>query len=138
MRKKLELKSIERERADCRAAFRKTGRRCLTIHCHHETLFECLIGSAKARIEYICLMKPEQEKALRLRLFRPVRAELLPKPARKLLAAYKEAPVGQQGVRARIALLEDLRGRADARLHARLCVKGCPWNGSTIFQGSSN
>ena len=68
----MKLKSIEKEAADCRKAFKGFPVGGYVLHCHHEIIGETLCEAAENRIAYILTQKPENERALRLRLFRPV------------------------------------------------------------------
>jgi hypothetical protein len=74
---KLRLKSVEEEAADCRAAFQGVPVGALALHVHHGVLVEPLIEPAENRIRYILEAKPQDEKALRLRLFRPIPPEYI-------------------------------------------------------------
>ena len=73
----LVLKSIEEEAADCRRAFEGVEIGGLVLHCHHEVLSERLSEPAEHRIAYILDYKLEHERALRLRLFRPVSLDVI-------------------------------------------------------------
>lgn len=108
----MKLGTMQEEAAACRAAWANIPNNSLGWHCHHEFQLE-VVAHAGDRIRYILAEKPEQEQALRLRLFRP--ANLNAAPASK---AYKEATAP-----ALKAILE---------LHAKECP-GCPFNGKTIF-----
>ena len=77
------LKSIEEEADDCRAAWKGFKVGTFALHCHHEILAEPLREDAENRIAYILSAKPRIERALRLRLFRPV--------SEKVLAEWKKA-----------------------------------------------
>ena len=68
---KTELKSIEEELVDCRAAHRNSKVGDLVFACHHKVLLEVLTEPAENRIAYIMTEKPENERAARLRCFRP-------------------------------------------------------------------
>lgn len=74
---KLKLLRIEEEAAACRKAFKDVKAGVFVVHCHHDVLGESLIEKAERRIAYILNNKPQQEQALRLRLFRPVFKEIL-------------------------------------------------------------
>ena len=119
---KLRLGSIEDEASACRKAFEQVHVGAWVIHCHHEILFEWLIEPAENRIAFILSSKPENEQALRLRLFRPlpqlVRGKLAP-----LDAAYK----------AKRASLDAVYEAKRALIHRETCIAGCPWDGKTIF-----
>jgi hypothetical protein len=86
--KTMKIKSIEEELADCRAAFAQHPNANLVWMCHHEVLIEPLIEPFENRINYILINKPENERAVRLRNFRPVKNEAAVKLA---LEAYKAA-----------------------------------------------
>ena len=66
-----ELKSIEEEALDCRAAFEGVKVGAVVKNCHHDRLLELLSEPAEERIVYILRNKPEEEQARRLREFRP-------------------------------------------------------------------
>jgi len=84
------LKSISEERAACIAAFESNPKATFAWCCHHSVLIETLTEPFMARIEYIDTDKPEGERAIRLRNFRPVRVEL-PEEVRKAQDAYWKA-----------------------------------------------
>ena len=69
---KLKLNSIAEEAAACRKAFKKFPIGGFTLHCHHEQVGETLTELAENRITYILSSKPKHERAIRLRLFRPI------------------------------------------------------------------
>lgn len=71
-REKLKLNSIDEEAFACRKAFQGVKIGALVLHCHHTDPAETLIEDAEYRIQHILEYKPEHERALRLRLFRPV------------------------------------------------------------------
>ena len=66
------LRSIDEEAAACRAAFAAMPEAKYAVHLHHEEPVESLNEPAENRIRYILEEKPKEERALRLRLFRPV------------------------------------------------------------------
>jgi hypothetical protein len=70
----MKLKSIATEEAACRKAWKGKCVGTWAWHLHHETLTEQLTEPASSRIDYILSSKPEDEQALRLRLFRPAAA----------------------------------------------------------------
>ena len=127
----MKLKSIEDEARACRRAFAKTKIGCFTLHCHHKILGEPLAESAKNRIAYILSGKPEHERALRLRLFRPVSKEKLKSlgkknpEIKKAYADWQKAYADWQKAYAELAQL----------IHPLVC-ENCPWNGHTIFPKS--
>jgi len=65
------LQSIPEEAALCRAAFAGVKVGAMVWHCHHERVIEPLTETAETRIAYILSVKPIEEQALRLHLFRP-------------------------------------------------------------------
>ena len=69
------IKSIEEELADCRQAFAEHPDAKTVWCCHHEVLVEELTDPFEARISYILSDKPEEERAVRFRNFRPVKNE---------------------------------------------------------------
>ena len=70
------LKSIPEELADCRRAFEESPASTWAWCLHHEVHVEPLTESWQNRINYIATGKPEAERALRFRNFRPVRVVL--------------------------------------------------------------
>ena len=84
------LKSTADELADCRRAFEESPQAKLAWCLHHEVHVEPLTESWQNRINYIAKSKPEAERALRFRNFRPVRVEL-PAPVAAAWAAYYQA-----------------------------------------------
>ena len=70
------IKSIEEELADCRQAFAEHPDAKTVWCCHHEVLVEELTDPFEARISYILSDKPEEERAVRFRNFRPVKDEV--------------------------------------------------------------
>ena len=111
---KLKLGTIAEEAAACRKAFEGFEVGGLVMHCHHYLIAERLREPAKSRISYILNTKDPQERALRLRLFRPVTEEVIERLSRKD-SQIKEAD-------AKLGTL----------IHFRVC-KNCPWDGKTIF-----
>ena len=71
------LRSIADEAAACRKANAKTKVGDWLWHLHHETLAEQLTEPVEHRIAYILAHKPEAERALRLRLMRPVKSRVV-------------------------------------------------------------
>src|ERR1022692_2055043 len=82
------LKSIEEEMQDSITAFKAYPDAKHSWRCHHELLAEMLTESFMERIIYIRDEKPEHERALRFRNFRPVKDDTLVKPA---VEAYSAA-----------------------------------------------
>jgi len=72
----MKLKSIKKEAAACRKAF-KGFKGKYVVHCHHQKEYEELTEPAENRIAYILSDKDKGEQALRLRLFRPIKAPAL-------------------------------------------------------------
>jgi hypothetical protein len=114
----MKLKSIEEEAADCRKAFEGFPVDGYTLHCHHEIIGETLTGPAEHRIAFILTQKSENERALRLRLFRPI-----PKEKLEADAEWRKADAEWRKADAAIGVL----------IHAHFCTPDCPWNGKTIF-----
>jgi len=113
-------------------------------HIHHDVLCEWS-GDIDERIRYIKDQKPENERALRLRLMKPVKGKL---PARfvkaweardKAWEAYEKAgeacdkaweaweKAWEAWEKAREARKDELEA-----LHKKEC-RGCPWDGKTLF-----
>ncbi len=89
----LTLKSIEEEAAACREAFKGFPVGRYVLHCHHDQPVEVLWEDAEHRVTYILTQKPENERALRLRLFRPVSEKELKADAewKKVVAELQKA-----------------------------------------------
>ena len=83
---KTPIKSIKEELKACKKAFTSNPKAEFAWTCHHSVLVELLTEPYQNRIEYIMTEKPESERAVRLRNFRPVRIKL---PA-KLIKAGAE------------------------------------------------
>jgi hypothetical protein len=130
---KLRLGSIGDEASACRKAFEQVHVGAWVIHCHHEILFERLIEPAENRIAFILSSKPENEQALRLRLFRPLPQTVGEKLA-PLDAAYEAKRASLDAdYRAKLApLTADLEAEW-APIHRETCIAACPWDGKTIF-----
>jgi len=157
----LKLKSIKLEAAACRKAFKGVPVGSLVLHCHHELLMEKLTEPAEDRIAYILSDKPEHEQALRLRLFRPLTPASKTYDESSVMAlvmalktyedaialtrvmaskAYEKAPslvmahkAYDKAYATAIAPASKAYYEATSPAHAKICVKGCPWNGETIF-----
>ena len=135
----MKLKSIKEEAADCRKAFDGFELGGYALHCHHDRIGETLTEPAENRIACILTQKPENERALRLRLFRPV-----PEKKLKAYAAWRKADAAWEKADAEREKADAEREKADAErekayaalgvlIHARFCSSDCPWNGKTIF-----
>lgn len=112
-RNMLELKSIEEEAADCRAAW-AAAPHAKVAHCyHHDIHIESLNSPPEGRIQDILENKPIAERALRLRLFRPY-------PLDPACADWRKADANQQQSSTFIAK------------HARL-FPDCTLDGKSIF-----
>jgi hypothetical protein len=88
----LKLQSIEREAEMCRKAFKGIVVGAIVQHCHHEQWLELLTEPAEARIAYILHDKPHNERAARLRRFRPLK----PSQHRRLPANIRKAYADRQ------------------------------------------
>ena len=80
---KTPIKSIKEELKACKKAFTSNPKAKFAWTCHHTVLIELLTEPYQNRIKYIMTGKPESERAVRLRNFRPVRIKL---PARLIKA----------------------------------------------------
>jgi hypothetical protein len=159
----LKLKSIKLEAAACRKAFKGVPVGSFVLHCHHELLMEKLTEPAENRIAYILSDKPEHEQALRLRLFRPLTPARKTYDEASVMAlvmalktyeesremaidmahkAYEEAitltrvmarKAYDEAIAPALVMARKAYNEATAPAHAKICVKGCPWNGRTIF-----
>ncbi len=104
----------------------------LAFHCHHDKLVEFAYDYDE-RVTFIKESKPEEEIALRLRLFQMIPDERLSKRG---LATYVKAwqaydKAWQACDKARQAYLEKNIKQLE-KLHKELCPN-CPWDGETIF-----
>ena len=148
----IELKSIEEEAEDCRAAFAGVGVGTPAVHLHHGIAVERLTEPPEARISHILASKDYSEQALRLRLFRPVFRGGIPMNTTyaevdavyaRWDAAYAELKkaftIMNSTSECDKACLKYGQARAEAlkalaNLHEDLCMtRGCPWDGETIF-----
>lgn len=124
----LELGSIKKEAAACSKAFKGSKVGDWAVHVHHGAgCVEQLAEPPGRRIAYILSDKPLAEQALRLRLFRPVKE----KKARDCLAKLDMLTTKYY------AKLDTLTADYNAKralLHLQVCVKGCPWDGETLFR----
>lgn len=131
------LRSDDAEEADCRAAFARRPRAQYAIHLHHESLAEPLSNlGARARISYILTGKPPEERALRLRLFRPVTRVWYRRVRRAEREYYRtffnpDDVLTHRSYRAYIKTLDEL--------HREACQPGCTWTaeGGSIFEDRS-
>lgn len=132
-----ELKSIDEEAADCRTAWAAAPGATAAVHLHHDVAADALLDPIEFRIAYILTKKPEHERALRLRLMRPLTAPARAEYGRVTAQAWAE----YERVRAQ-ALAEYERVTAPALAeykrvtkiaHDAICFEGCPFDGSTIF-----
>jgi hypothetical protein len=87
-------------------------------HIHHDELCEPT-ENIQQRIDYINVMKPEDEREIRLRLMKPVKNQ---KAVRAIFNACDEA-------------MAPARAKCDKALEAlhRKECENCPWDGKTIF-----
>jgi hypothetical protein len=151
--KMLKLKSIKGEAVDCRKAFKKFPVGGYVLHYHHDIIGEMLRENAENRIAYILTQKPENERALRLRLFRPIHDKELKAYAewKKAYAEWKKADAEWKKADAEWEKAYAEWKKADAEwkkayaewkkadaalgilVHAYFCTPDCPWNGKTIF-----
>ena len=72
----MNLKSIDEEAADCRAAWAAAPGATAGLHIHHETLVETVTEPIENRIRFILSGKPEYGRATRLRAMRPLTADV--------------------------------------------------------------
>src|SRR5574337_90762 len=113
----LKLGTIEDEAYACRAAWAAMPDAEYGVHIHHGFLAEDLSEPIENRINYILSDKPENERALRLRLMRPI-------PVRQW-KVYEEA----------IATARKAYNEALNNLHSRICpTPGCPYKNGNIFE----
>ena len=143
------LLSIEAEAAACRKVWKDMPIGTMAWHCHHEVLSEALTEPAENRIAYILSDKPEQEQALRLRLFRPaptlvtawaeyerVKVTALAEYERVKVTAWAEyervkVTAWAEYKRVKAPAWAEYK-RVEAPEHAK-CCPDCPWDVYTIF-----
>ena len=115
------------------------------FHVHHDQLMEFCFDYAE-RIEHIKNYKPQGEQELRLRLFRLIPPERLPRVLDKALEAYDKALEVYDKARGAYDKAQEARDKAlevydkareacmpeIIKLHKELCPN-CPWDGETIF-----
>ena len=89
-------------------------------------------AEAKERREIIAGYKPENERELRLALFKPVKGTL---PAGLEGAATTWAKTYAVWMKPHIAWENALRDNMPSvlKLHSKECHPNCPWDGRTIF-----
>ena len=97
MKTSIKIKSINEELKACKKAFTSNPEAEFAWTCHHAVLVEHLTEPYQNRIEYIMTEKPESERAVRLRNFRPVRIKL---PARLIKAGVELDKARAEYVRA--------------------------------------
>jgi len=151
----LRLKSIRAEEKACRIAWSRSRGAELGAHVHHNAAFEQLSDPYQDRMDYILAFKPERERALRLRLFRPVPSAALTPELRVIqrkiqalerkITAVVDQPFWISGVKFEDLCdrLRTIRSEMSAsalslpvrEYHDRFCALGarCPWNGRSIF-----
>jgi len=134
------LLSIPEEAALCRAAFAGVPVGAMVRHCHHERVIEPLTQPPEKRIAYILSDKPIEEQALRLHLFRPVRATAVEAAGATYNAAVEAAGATYNAALKAVqatynAAVEAVQATYNAALkavHQAECPD-CPWDGRTIF-----
>jgi len=82
--------TIEEERVDCVAAWMANSNATFAFNFHHGVHAESLPEPWEMRVAFTLSDKPENERAVRLRNFRPV-IGLLPKKVNKAWADYTKA-----------------------------------------------
>ena len=112
----------------------------LAFHCHHDTLVE-YVHDYDEMVGYIKNNKPENERELRLRLFKMIPDELVPgkrdwAKVVKAWDAYDKAwdayiKAWNARVKAWNAYIAKHQKELE-ELHMKLCPD-CPWDGKTIF-----
>jgi hypothetical protein len=145
----MKLRSIAEEAAACREAWKARPRTVYGVHIHHERVIERRHYPIEERIAYILEGKPKKERALRLRLMRPITVkqwrtfqrvanEAWRQRNRATNTAWKDYErVGGSKAYAtfqRIVKAATLtEGEQVAEAHLALCVPDCPFDGRTIF-----
>ena len=121
-------------------------------HCHHDVLYE-FVFDYNDRVKFIKKNKPENERALRLKLFKLIPEDRLPAALLQAREAYDKAREAYDKAweaydKAREAYDKAWEAYNKAweaydkareahipfleQLHAELCPD-CPWDGRTIF-----
>ena len=118
-------------------------------HLHHDTLLEMTTEPVENRIAYIKENKPEGERALRLKLLRPVKGELpaavveAGRIAGEAYGAFQGSPSASYKPGTRAHAYGNhyevcfMHAEEIAALHAAECEPDCPWDGVTIFPRST-
>src|SRR5574337_766887 len=123
----LKLGTIDEEAAACRAAWAAMPDAKYGVHIHHKELAEPVSAPIENRITYILSNKPENERALRLRLMRPITAmqyKVYNEAKASAWKAYDEAT----------APAWKAYDEALNKAHGLLCTTpGCPYKNGRIF-----
>lgn len=151
----LQLKSVEEELKDCRDAWEKSryykvnrsdyfhgdyfhgGLVKYGVHIHHEELAERTVY-IEDRIQYILRNKPFEERALRLRLMRPVKVTLYNKYVKAIdliseMEVLFDTNISINSNKASLDM-DDAYVSVKKVFHAFLCKEpNCPYNGVTIL-----
>ena len=126
----------------------------LGFHCHHAEKLVEYVHDFNERVKYIKTYKPENERALRLRLFKLIPKNHWPKEglkafdearktyreaAKTYYEAWKNYDEAWKTYREAVKAYDEaeniyLKANKDAfkKLHKQLCPD-CPWDGKTIF-----
>ena len=145
----LKLSTIDEEAAACRTAWAAMPDAEYGVHIHHTGLAEPVSEPIKKRITYILNNKPENERALRLRLMRPITAmqcEVYNEATASAWKVYNEATASAwkayEEARASagkaydeaIAPARKAYDEALNKAHGLLCTTpGCPYKNGSIF-----
>ena len=109
--------TIAHEAKLCRKAFAGVEIGTVVQHCHHEKWLEILTEPAENRISYIESEKAPDERAERLRQFRPFAWKQADAAREQAEAAREQADAAWKQAEASPKML---------KVHAEVC--GCPWD----------
>lgn len=113
------LGTVEQEAAACRAAWAAVPDAPAGLHLHHDLPVEWLSAPIEERIAYILRYKPIGERALRLRLMRPITEEQW--------RTYREARVAAAKAYCEaVTTAGKAYEKAKAAAHAAICVPRLP------------
>ena len=133
----MKLLSIPKEAAACRAAFAAQPEATVALHLHHEVFAEPIIEPIEHRITYILILKPKHERALRLRLMRPLPPTYDAAHDAAVAAADAAADAYDAATEAGYAAAVAARDAYDAHAAARAAADGAAYAVATPAAASA-
>ena len=132
--KKYPIGTVEEELVKCQAAWKAEPNAKIAWCCHHAIHIEPLCEPAENRVKYILAEKPEAERAIRLRNFRPFRLKKLPQALRKAYADREKVDADWEKAYADWQKAYDDWRKVDPenKIHNRDWPDNT-WSGSNIF-----